>query len=128
MTEAVANCPTPPLSGCHSDTSAETVYEGFVVETVVAIGLITTEAAVPKSGKIVASTDEAAKSWKNSIEIELSASPATRVFAVEPKDVVSMMSYFVSKVTDEIEVERSVPAMETNGLVSTSFAIMQMPL
>ena len=32
---------------------------------------------------------------------ELSASPATRVFAVLPNAVVSTMSYFVSKVIDE---------------------------
>ena len=50
VTEAVANDPIVPLSGCHSETSAETVYCGLVVVVVPATGLMTIEVAVPSSG------------------------------------------------------------------------------
>lgn len=50
VTEAVASAPIVPLSGCHSETTAETVYEGFVDPVVVETGLTTTVVAVPSNG------------------------------------------------------------------------------
>ena len=53
----------------------------------------------------------------------MSAKPATLVLALEPKLVVSIISYLVSRVTLEIDELKSVPAIEIDGLVRTNFAI-----
>ena len=47
VTDAVANSPTAPLSGVHSETNALNEYAGFVTETVPATGLTVIETAVP---------------------------------------------------------------------------------
>jgi len=62
VTDAVANSPTAPESGCHSTTDAEHVKEGLVALTADEVGFTTTVVLVPISGNIVASTLDVAKS------------------------------------------------------------------
>jgi len=66
VTDAVANSPTDPLIGVHSEQSAVKVYDGFVALTALEVGNTTIVVVVPiKEEPIVlrvASTFDAAKS------------------------------------------------------------------
>jgi hypothetical protein len=95
------------------------VYVGFVELTLAEVGETTTVVVEPRSGKIVASTFAEAKSCMNSIETELSTSPATRVFALEPNPVVSTMSSFVSIVMLEIWSLKLIELITTLASVRT---------
>ena len=50
VTDAVDNSPTAPDSGCHSETRAVKVYEGFVALAADDVGNTTTEVVVPSKG------------------------------------------------------------------------------
>ena len=50
VTEAVANSPTAPLSGVHSDTNTVAVYAGFVADVVEPFGFTTTVVVFPSNG------------------------------------------------------------------------------
>jgi len=51
VTDAVANSPTAPFSGVHSDITAENVYRGFVAATVPEFtGCTVIVETVPNSG------------------------------------------------------------------------------
>jgi hypothetical protein len=50
VTLAVANSPTAPLSGVHSETKALKLYAGLLADTAPATGLTVIETAVPSVG------------------------------------------------------------------------------
>jgi hypothetical protein len=113
VTERVARSPTDEAKGWYEFTSAIAVYEGLVAATVAEVGVMTTVAAVLKSGNRVASTDEAPKSWLKFRVIEPDCRPPVTVRQVEPKAVVSTSSLDSDRSTEVSDDERLVPLTVT---------------
>ena len=88
VTSAVASSPTAPLTGVHSVTSTENVYDGLADEAAaVPFGFTTQVTAVePTSGKKIPST-VLYELWIENVT-ELSMRPDTLVIADDPKAVV----------------------------------------